>query len=284
MSYLLIFIIGLLIGSFLNVCIYRIPLKQSIVSPPSHCTDCNTKLKPVDLIPVLSYLFYKGKCRYCKAKISVQYPIIELLTGVMYLLLFIKFNFSVDFIFFGILCSLLIIISGIDYEHQIIPNGIVLSILIIAIIYKLIMYFYLGLPVHWTGSIVGLLIGGGFLLLVAIIYSGFTSLAAKVPDDDTGLAATASNDDTGNESGGMGGGDIKLMGVLGFWLGWRLMIVTMLISFILGAVISTILLISKVKSRKDAIPFGPFIALAALITILKGNELFYWYSKNILIK
>lgn len=255
MQYLLVFIIGLLIGSFLNVCIYRIPRKQSIVFPPSHCTNCNTKLKSIDLIPVLSYLFYKGKCRYCGETISIQYPIIELLTGIVYLLLFIKFGYSIDFIFFGVLCTLLIIISGIDYKHQVISDKIVLSILIIAIIYKLITYFCLKLPVDWTSSFIGLLIGGGFLLLVALV-----------------------------SGGGMGGGDIKLMGALGFWLGWQLTIVTMLISFILGAVLSVLLLLFKIKGRKDAIPFGPFIALAALITIFKGNELFYWYLKSVLVR
>ena len=250
-----IFVLGLLTGSFLNVCIYRIPLKQSIIFPPSHCTDCNTELKPADLIPVLSYLFYKGKCRYCKAPISVQYPFIELLTGIVYLLLFIKFDFSIDFIFFSILCSLLIIISGIDYEHQIIPDGIVLSILVIAIIYKLITHFYLRLPVYWLDSIAGLLIGGGFLLLVALV-----------------------------SNGGMGGGDVKLMGVLGFWLGWRLTITAMLLSFMLGAIISVPLLIFKIRGKKDAIPFGPFIASAALIIILRGDELLCWYLENILFR
>ena len=253
MQYSLIFIIGLLIGSFLNVCIYRIPQKQSIVFPPSHCPDCNTKLKPADLIPVLSYLFYKGKCRYCRETISIQYPFIELLTGIVYLSLFIKFSYSVDFIFFVVLCTLLIIIGGIDYEHQVISDKMVLNMLIIAIIYKLITYFYLRLPVDWTSSLIGLLIGGGFLLLVALV-----------------------------SRGGMGGGDIKLMGVLGFWLGWKLTIVAMLISFITGAFLSALLLLFKIKGGKDVIPFGPFIALAAFITILKGNELLHWYLKNIL--
>ena len=255
LNLILVFVLGSVVGSFLNVCIYRIPQKQSIVFPPSHCPDCNTKLKPADLIPVLSYLFYKGKCRYCKAPISIQYPFIELLTGIVYLLLFIKFDFSIDFIFFTILCSLLIVISGIDYEHQIIPDGIVLSILIIAIIYKLIVHFYLRLPAYWLDSIAGLLIGGGFLLLVALV-----------------------------SNGGMGGGDVKLMGVLGFWLGWRLTITAMLVSFILGAILSVSLLLFKIKDRKDAIPFGPFIASAVLIIILRGNELLCWYLENILFR
>lgn len=253
LNLILVFVLGSVVGSFLNVCIYRIPQKQSIVFPPSHCPDCNTKLKPADLIPVLSYLFYKGKCRYCGETISIQYPFIELLTGIVYLLLFIKFGYSIDFIFFVVLCTLLIIISGIDYEHKIIPDGIVLGILVIAIIYKSITYFYLRLSVDWIGSLIGLLIGGGFLLLVALV-----------------------------SKGGMGGGDIKLMGVLGFWLGWKLTIVTMLVSFITGAFLSALLLLFKIKDRKDAIPFGPFIALAAFITILKGNELLHWYLKNIL--
>ena len=122
MQYLGVFIAGLLIGSFLGVCVYRVPAKQSIVFPSSHCINCNAKLKPIDLVPILSYLVYKGKCCYCKETISIQYPFIELITGIIFLLLFMEFYCSIDFVFSCILCALLIIISGIDYEHQIIPD------------------------------------------------------------------------------------------------------------------------------------------------------------------
>ena len=245
-----IFIIGLLIGSFLNVCIYRIPVEQSITFPPSHCTNCKTKLRPVDLIPVLSYLRYKGKCRYCGEKISLQYPIIEILNGLIYILIFINFGYSASFVFYSILSSLLVIIGVIDYKHTIIPNGSIIFGLIAGLIYRLILPLVLELEIPWIDSILGLLIGGGFFLLIAIIFNG-----------------------------GMGGGDIKLMGMLGFFLGLNKIIMVTFLSFIIGAVFTLPLLALKKKSRKDMIPFGPFIALSALITMLYYHELLNLYFK-----
>ena len=245
-----IFIIGLLIGSFLNVCIYRIPVEQSITFPPSHCTNCKTKLRPVDLIPVLSYLRYKGKCRYCGEKISLQYPIIEILNGLIYILIFINFGYSANFVFYSILSSLLVVIGVIDYKHTIIPNGSIIFGLIAGLIYRLILPLVLELEIPWIDSILGLLIGGGFFLLIAIIFNG-----------------------------GMGGGDIKLMGMLGFFLGLNKIIMVTFLSFIIGAVFTLPLLALKKKSRKDMIPFGPFIALSALITMLYYHELLNLYFK-----
>ena len=116
----IIFTLGLLIGSFLNVCIYRIPKKESIAFPPSHCTSCETKLRVLDLIPILSYIIAKGKCKYCGDKISPQYPLVELLNGILYLLLYLKYDYSLNFIFYSILVSTLLVISFIDYKHKII--------------------------------------------------------------------------------------------------------------------------------------------------------------------
>ena len=118
-----IFVIGLLLGSFFNVCIYRIPREESVVFPPSHCTSCGTQLKSLDLIPLFSWIFLRGRCRTCKTRISFQYPLVELVTGLLYLLLFLKFGFTGNFITYIILTSILIITTGIDIEHQIIPNG-----------------------------------------------------------------------------------------------------------------------------------------------------------------
>jgi len=199
-------------------------------------------------------VFYGGKCRYCKEHISFQYPFFELLTGAVYVLLFTRFHYTVAFIFFAILCTVLIVISGIDYEHQIIPDEMVWMILILGIVYQLTTHFYLQLPSSWISSILGLVMGGGFFLLIAVV-----------------------------SGGGMGGGDIKLMGALGIWFGWQLTLLNMLLSFILGAILSMVLLLLKIKGRKEAIPFGPFIALATVITLLYGDQLLDWYLKNILI-
>ena len=248
---ILIFILGLLIGSFLNVCIYRIPIEQSITFPPSHCTNCETKLKPVDLIPVLSYLRYKGKCRYCGEKISPQYPFVEILNGLIYILIFIIFGYSLDFIFYCILSSLLIVIGVVDYKHAIIPNGLVIFGLITGLVYRFILPLSLGLEIQWVDSILGLLIGGGFFLLVAVV-----------------------------SRGNMGGGDIKLVGMLGFFLGLKKIIMVTFLSFIIGALFTVPLLAFKKKTKKDMIPFGPFIALSALITILYYHELLDLYFRS----
>ncbi len=247
---ILIFILALLVGSFLNVCIYRIPINKSIAFPPSHCTNCKTKLRPKDLIPVLSYLFYKGKCKYCGEKISLQYPFIELLNGIIYILVFISFGYSIDSLFNFILGSLLIVISGIDYKYKIIPNGIVLFGLLISIGYRFIFPLALGLEVSFFNSILGFLIGGGFFLLIAIV-----------------------------SNGGMGGGDIKLMGMLGLYLGIQKIIMVTLLSFFIGAFFSIPLLLLKKKSRKETIPFGPFIGISVLITMLYYNPILEVYLK-----
>ena len=251
---LLIFTLGLLIGSFLNVCIYRIPREESIAYPPSHCTKCETHLKPWDLIPVLSYISSLGRCRYCGESISPQYPFIELLNGMAYVLLFTVYGYTIDFMAYIILTSILILISGIDFKTQILPDGLVLTIFILGIIHKLSLMLIYNIPFGIINSTLGLLIGGGFLLLVAII-----------------------------SRGGMGGGDIKLLGVLGFWLGVRYTLLTMFLSFILGGVISAGLMLFKVKRKGEAIPFGPFIALGAYISIVYGGDIITWYLEKFII-
>ncbi|QXM05995.1 prepilin peptidase [Crassaminicella indica] len=245
-----IFIIGLLIGSFLNVCIYRIPIEKSIVNPPSHCPKCNTTLKPLDLIPVFSFLFNKGKCRYCGENISLQYPIIELFNGLIYLLLYLKYDLTILFVKYTILASLLIVISVIDYKLQIIPDECNLFGFIISGAFIIFNDFS---TIALINAILGLLVGGGIFLIIAIATNG-----------------------------AMGGGDIKLMGVLGFALGWKYILLITFLSFIIGAILSIFLLLLKLKHRKDTIPFGPFIAIAAFITILYGNDIINWYIFKII--
>ena len=243
-----IFIIGTIIGSFLNVCIYRIPRKESIIFPSSHCPSCSTPLKWYELVPVLSFLVQGGKCRYCREKISLQYPLIELLNGFLYILAYQNFGLSIDLIFYCSIISILVIISVIDYYTQTIPDSLVLVLLIISIIHKITLYLLYGTSPQILNSSLGLLISGGLFLLVAII-----------------------------SKGGMGGGDIKLIAVLGFILGFRRIFLNIFISFVIGAIISIFLLAFKVKNRKDPIPFGPFLCIAFVITLFWGNELINWY-------
>lgn len=241
MEIIIIFIIGILTGSFLNVCIYRIPKKQSTTYPSSHCPKCEKSLKPADLIPVISYFLNKGNCKYCGEKISPQYPIVEMLNGIIYLLLFLKLGYTILFIKYAILGSLLIIISFIDYKLRIIPDKLIRFGLFTGIIFNIISF-----NGDFVNGFIGLFVGGGIFLIIAIF-------------------------------GPMGGGDIKLMGVLGLWLGWKHILVVSLLSFIIGAIVSILLLITKIKGRKDTIPFGPFIAIATMVVILYGVRIMTWY-------
>ncbi len=197
-------LLGTIIGSFLNVCIYRIPLKDSIAFPSSHCSKCNTSLRALDLVPVFSFLFIKGKCRYCGEKISYQYPLIELLNGLLYLGVYLKFGLTLEFLAYSILCSILIVAAIIDYYHQIIPDTINIFGFVCGFIFHVINFSSL---LNFLQYLFGFLVGGGFLLLIAVVTKG-----------------------------AMGGGDIKFMAMLGFWLGWKLALLNLFLSFILGGV------------------------------------------------
>ncbi len=251
---ILIFIYGLLIGSFLNVCIYRIPREESIIFPSSHCPNCGTSLKWYDLVPVLSYIFQKGKCRYCGGEISQQYPIVELLNAIMYLFIYLQFGFTLEFLFYAIIFSILIIITVIDLQHMIIPDSLVIAIFIFTIIYKLLNYILYRQSPELINSILGLVLSVLLFLLIIII-----------------------------SKGGMGGGDATLIGVLGFILGIKGIFLAIFLSFILGAIISIFLLIMKIKNRKDPIPFGPFIILGFLIVVFWGESLINWYKNTFFI-
>lgn len=246
---ILIFILGLSIGSFLNVCIYRIPEKKSIAFPSSHCPNCKHDLNAIDLIPILGFLINRRKCRYCGVKISMQYPLVELLTGIVFLMLFNKFFISMEFLKYALLSSLLITIAVIDLERQEIPDELIIFGLIAGMLFNIY-----NIKTDMVPGIMGFILGGGVFLIIAMLTNG-----------------------------AMGGGDIKLMAVLGLFFGWKLILLISFIAFIIGAVISLILIATKVKTRKDYIPFGPFIAIAALITIFYGLEIVRIYVLSILI-
>ncbi|TJX16298.1 prepilin peptidase [Tissierella creatinini] len=243
----LILIYGLIIGSFLNVCIYRIPRSESIAWPGSHCPKCNHSLKWYDNIPLFSFLSLGGKCRYCKAQISKQYPIVESLNAVLYISMYFRFGFTLDFIFYSLISSVLLVITFIDLQQMIIPDLLVVIIFILSVFYKGIIYFRGGSPEIFS-SIIGLIMAGALFLAIVLL-----------------------------SRGGMGGGDVTLIASLGFILGWKKILFTIFLSFILGAIISVFLLAAKLKSRKDPIPFGPFIVLGFFITALWGQAIIDWY-------
>ncbi|KRQ86854.1 Type 4 prepilin-like proteins leader peptide-processing enzyme [Caloramator mitchellensis] len=240
----IIFLLGLIVGSFLNVCIYRIPRDESVVFPASHCANCYHKLAWHDLFPLFSYLFLKGRCRYCNSKISIRYPIIELLNGLIYILLFIKFGLTLIFIKYSILSSLIIVISVIDlFTTDIYTNTIYFGTAV-GIIF---IFIFLLMKQNIITFIIGALIGAGVISIIILTTHG------------------------------MGWGDAELLFVIGLFLGVKLTIVTVFLSFILGGFIGSLLILLKIKSRKDYIPFGPFISLATLISILWGDTLLSFY-------
>lgn len=253
----LTFVIGLIIGSFLNVCIYRIPRNESIVYPASHCTECGYKLAWCDLIPLVSYLFLRGRCRSCGTKISLRYPLIELVTGIVFLLLFIKYGLTLAFLLYAVLMSVLIVVFFIDLDHMVILNKLVIFALVAAIIVALGNLFT-PLTIYgdnkWWNPFLGALLGSGFLFVVAVL----GSIVFKSDE-------------------AMGGGDIKLMLPIGLFLGWRLTILTLFLSVIIAGVVGIVLLALKITSRKSSIPFGPFIVIGCFISIMYGYHIINWY-------
>lgn len=240
--YLIYFIIGSVVGSFLNVCIDRPPVGKNIFLSRSQCDVCGNYLTVVDLLPILSFILLRGRCRYCQAKISARNLLIEIMTGCLFALIGSKFPYAMQHYFLWLLTALLIIQCFIDYYHKILLDDISLLILCSGIIYS----YYFN-PNLWN-SLYGSIFGISVLLLIF-----FAS------------------------RGGLGFGDVKLAFVLGVWLGLEKTIVFLLIAFILGGLISMILLLSRIKTRKDAIPFGPFLCAGAFIAILYGNEIINWY-------
>ena len=247
------FLFGLALGSFLNVCIHRIPLKKSIVHPPSSCPQCGQKIKAYDNIPVISYIFLLGKCRYCKAPISLRYPVVEIITGLLSTALFVRYGFHYKYLIYLAFSASLVIISFIDLQHKIIPDIISLPGIIIGLAISIIFHH-----ISWLNAMIGALGGGGSLFLVAVVFE-------KV---------------TGRE--GMGGGDVKLLAMIGAWMGWRALPFIILISSLTGAIIGGGSLLLTSRGLQTKIPFGPFLALGALIYLFFGYELVSWYSRILL--
>lgn len=252
----LVFIIGVIFGSFYNVCIYRIPNKQSIVNPPSHCYRCNTRLKPIDLVPILSWGFLKGKCRYCKEKISPRYTIVEIITGILFTLIYITFEYKFITIYYMFLTSLLIIITFIDLDCYIIPDILVLIGSIAALLVNFLRY---GIP--FVDSIKGAIFTGVGLLVLTLVIEYI--LKKEV----------------------MGSGDIKLFVMIGLFLGTKLSLLTLLLSIYIGGAYGIIFIVyNKIKNKRfnSMIPFGPFISLATVISMLYGNQIIDFYIKTFL--
>lgn len=242
--YILLAVAGSAIGSFLNVLICRIPEGLSVVFPASHCPRCKHAIRYYDNIPVISYLLLRGMCRDCREKISIRYPLIEILAALMCLLLFWKYGLGLQFVVaFVFVCSL-IVITFIDFDHQIIPDMITLPGIPL---FSLIAVLVMGVP--WLEVLIGIIAGGGFLYAIAVAYELITKRE------------------------GMGGGDIKLLAMMGGFLGWKSLLFIVFVSSLVGALVGITIVVAKGKDMKYAVPFGPFLSMAAVLYLFIGQSM-----------
>ncbi len=241
LTYIIIFLYGIVIGSFINVCIYRIPLKEDIVKERSHCMSCGHVLQWYELIPIVSYLVQKGRCRNCGTKLSVQYPLIEGTNGVLYVLIAVINGFNVDSLLYCLLISALIALSVIDWRTYEIPIGINVFILALGLIMTVLHYE------DWLNHVIGFFAVSIFIYIIILATKGR----------------------------GMGGGDMKLMAVAGLMLGWK----EIILSFILGCILGSVIHVARMKiSRAEhTLAFGPYLSLGILITVLYGQPILNWY-------
>jgi len=237
------FLFGLVCGSFLNVCIYRLPREENIIFPPSHCTSCQARLKVKDLIPALSYLLLKGKCRYCGEKIHWRYPLVELINALGWVWIISVFGLTLQGIAALFVFSVSLVITIIDLEHYLILDSVVVVLFLSGILFH-----FFSEKISLQGRLIGMLVGFAIPFLLALV-----------------------------SRGGMGGGDIKLCAAMGFWLGFPGIFQAIFLGATLGGILGIILLITKVKNRKDPIPFGPFLMIGFFTIFLFQDELLSWY-------
>ena len=248
MLYLISIIFGALVGSFLNVCICRLPEEESIIWPGSHCPHCKNPIKFYDNIPLVSYILLRGKCRHCKNTISFQYFLIEGITALSSLFLFMKFGPSLSYFFYFAFVAALTVMTVIDLYHQIIPDVISLPGIGVGLLASLLIP-----QLTFRNSLIGILLGWGSLFLVATLYQWLFKRE------------------------GMGGGDVKLLAMIGAFLGWKAVLLTILLSSLIGSITGILIMVVKGKDFKYAIPFGPFLSLAAVISLFYGENIIRWY-------
>jgi leader peptidase (prepilin peptidase)/N-methyltransferase len=265
---------GLVIGSFLNVCIYRIPLGKSVVFPGSSCPHCGTPVRPIDNIPVLSYLLLLGKCRSCKKTISLQYPIVELLTGLVFYACASKWNFASPTFVNTLLLSAVIVLIFTDWHHRILPNILTLPGIAVGILlspFQSLSYYsfdplsvkissllWPGNPqsiLPWTASLVGAILGGGILLAVGL---GYEKLRKKQ---------------------GLGMGDVKMMAMIGAFLGWPLAILTLMSGSLFGTILGILLMLLGRGNLQTKLAFGVFLGIGTALSVFYGLPFLAWYLR-----
>lgn len=245
--------VGCCVGSFFNVVIHRLPSGLSIVRPGSRCPHCGHAIAPYDNIPLLSYVILGGRCRACRARIGLRYPLVEALTGAAALLLFLRYGWQGQFLIDFTLVSLLILITFIDLDTYLIPD--VLSLPGIAIGF---LASFFSVRVNWLESLLGILLGGGFFYLVAAAYQ------------------------VARKREGLGGGDIKLLAMVGAFVGWPGAVFTVLAASVLGTVAGLVVMMRTRKGLGTMIPFGPFLAAGTSLYLAVGEGFFGWYMGMVL--
>lgn len=243
-------LLGLAVGSFLNLCIDRLPPGKSIISPPSHCDACQQRLKTLDLVPLFSYLWLRGRCRYCGAHITRRLPLVELATPLLFAFLSWQYGLSLQLAIALIYACLFLVIFVIDLEHGLVLDNVVYPGMALAFVFS---FFWPWTEIVWPdigvlSALLGGVIGFGLMLIPYLI-----------------------------SRGGMGGGDVKLAGLIGLVTGFPLVFFALFLGILGGGLVAMALLISGVKSRKEPIPFGPFLAVAAMVTLIWGPAMYQWW-------
>lgn len=248
------FCVGAIVGSFLNVCIHRLPREESLLRPPSYCPACQTPVAWYDNVPVLSYLILQGRCRGCRTMISWRYPLIEVSNGLGYALILWWFGLGWHSVAYMVLFSALLAVTAIDLAHYIIPNVITLPGIVLGLISAGTI-----LPVGLANAVLGVMVGGGILWVLAWVSPYLF----------------------GKE--GMGGGDIKLLAMIGAFLGWQPTLLTIMVGALAGSIVGIGLMALKVVRRGQYLPFGPFLAFGALVALFFHEDIVDWYLSLILL-
>ena len=243
----LLIVLGLAVGSFLNVCIHRLPRGESLTLPPSRCPACEYRLRWFDNIPVVSYALLAGRCRKCRNPISIRYPLVELTTMALFVMHGEVFGWSALLVPRLLFACAMVVLFAVDLEHHLLPNVITLPAIAIGLISSAV------LPPGIVDALIGVVVGGGVLWLIGEAYFRYS----------------------GHE--GMGGGDVKMLAMIGAFLGWKLVLVTLVLSSVAGSLIGLFVILLKRGGMKYALPYGTFLALGALVASLAGDQIVNWY-------
>ena len=242
-------LIGASIGSFLNVCIYRLPRRESLVWPASHCTSCGRTLSWYENVPIVGWFALRGRCRTCGERISIVYPIVELVTAVVFVAGYLIYGWTPLLAVRLLFACAMIVLFVIDLQHQILPNAITVPGIVIGFVFSLF------LPPGWFSSLLGIVLGGGVLYAVMEAYARARGFE------------------------GLGMGDVKMLAMIGAFLGWQLMLLTLILGSFLGSLIGVALMASRRGGMKTALPFGTFLAIGALVSAVAGAEILDWYLR-----